>query len=382
MQRQGWVAIALGALLLWFLISIEPVLMPFFVSMVLAYLGDPLADRLEAWGLSRRLAVTVVFTVLALLLILVLLLVIPILGRQIAQLIELMPAAFTWVQNTLLPRVQELIGVDLSTDFDKLRETVMGNLKETGSIAATLLAQVSKSGLALVAWLGSIALIPVVTFYLLLDWDHLVAKLLNLFPLPWKPTAQKLGKECDEVLSAFLRGQLIVMLCLGVIYAIGLTLLGVKLGLLIGLLSGLASIVPYLGVIVGISVAGLVAFFQFDSWLMLLAVAGVFGFGQVAESVVLQPKLLGDKIGLHPVAVIFAVLAGGQLFGFTGVLLALPVAAMIMVVLRYLHAYYKQSSLYQDAAMSEGDEAGTIAGVDGSGVSTDTPENPIEEKSS
>lgn len=379
MQRQGWVAIALGALLLWFLISIEPVLMPFFVSMVLAYLGDPLADRLEAWGMSRRLAVTVVFTVLALLLILVLLLVIPILGRQVAQLIDLMPAAFTWVQSTLLPRVQEMIGLDLSTDFDKLRQGVMDNLKETGSVAATLLAQVSKSGLALVTWLGSIALIPVVTFYLLLDWDPLVAKVINLFPRPWKPTAQQLGRECNEVLSAFLRGQLIVMLCLGVIYAIGLTLFGIKLGLLIGLLAGLASIVPYLGVIVGISVAGLVAFFQFDSWLMLLAVAGVFGFGQMVESVVLQPKLLGDKIGLHPVAVIFAVLAGGQLFGFTGVLLALPVAAMIMVVLRYLLAYYKQSSLYQEATIAEGDEDAPGEGADSAIVLTDAQAGPGEE---
>lgn len=378
MQRQGWLAIALGALLLWFLISIEPVLMPFFVSMVLAYLGDPLADRLEAWGLSRRLAVSVVFLVFVLLLILMLLLVIPILGRQIAQLVELMPTAFNWVQSTLVPRVQELVGVDLSADFDKLREAVMGNLKETGSIAATLLAQASRSGLALVAWLGSIALIPVVTFYLLLDWDRLVAKVLNLFPLPWKPAAQRLGQECDEVLSAFLRGQLIVMLCLGAIYAVGLTLLGVKLGLLIGLLAGLASIVPYLGVIVGISVAGLVAFFQFDSWLILLAVAGVFGIGQVAESVVLQPKLLGDKIGLHPVAVIFAVLAGGQLFGFSGVLLALPVAAMIMVVLRHLHDYYKRSSLYQDAALTSKDESMATMG-DGGGVASDTPEAPSEE---
>ncbi|HSH47360.1 MAG TPA: AI-2E family transporter, partial [Halomonas sp.] len=138
-------------------------------------------------------------------------------------------------------------------------------------------------------------------------------------------------------------------------------------------------IVPYLGVIVGISVAGLVAFFQFDSWLILLAVAGVFSIGQVAESVVLQPKLLGDKIGLHPVAVIFAVLAGGQLFGFTGVLLALPVAAMIMVVLRHLHDYYKQSSLYQDAAMTQKDESIAMVGDDGGGVSSDTPEAPSEE---
>lgn len=381
MQRQGWVAIVLGAILLWFMISIERVLMPFFVSMVLAYLGDPLTDRLQAWGLSRRLAVTLVFMVLGLLLILALLLVIPMLGRQLAQLIELVPAAFAWGQSTLLPRIEELAGVDFSTDFNKLRQAVMSNLKETGSLAATLVTKVSRSGLVLVTWLGSIALIPVVTFYLLLDWNQLVAKLMGLFPNSWRPVAQRLGSECDEVLSAFLRGQLIVMLCLGIIYAIGLTLFGIKFGLLIGLLSGLASIVPYLGVIVGISVASLVTFFQFDSLLMLLAVAGVFGFGQIAESVVLQPKLLGDKIGLHPVAVIFAVLAGGQLFGFTGVLLALPVAAMIMVVVRYLLTYYKQSELYQHPPGSH--ESRSMAGA-GSQINSDNMDplaEPREEKS-
>ncbi|MDN3554863.1 AI-2E family transporter [Halomonas maura] len=355
MRRQGWIVAALAALGVWFFISIEPVLMPFFVSMVLAYLGDPLADRLEAHGLSRRLSVSVVFLLLTLAIVLTLLLVIPLLGRQIGQLVELMPVALNWMQGSVLPRLQSLTGIDLSTDFDQMRQALLANWRETGTVAATLLAQVSKSGLALAAWVGNLALIPVVTFYLLLDWDDLVAKLRGSLPRSWEPAAVRLASECDEVLSAFLRGQLIVMLCLGVIYAIGLTLLGVKFGLLIGLLSGLASIVPYLGVIVGISVAGLVTFFQFGDLLMLLAVAGVFGFGQLVESTLLQPKLLGDKIGLHPVAVIFAVLAGGQLFGFTGVLLALPVAAVVMVVLRYLHEHYKNSTLY-DAGHRPQDE--------------------------
>ncbi|MCW4151156.1 AI-2E family transporter [Halomonas sp. 18H] len=346
MRRQAWVVAILAAIGLWFFISIEPVLMPFFVSMILAYLGDPIADRLEAKGLSRRLAVSVVFLLLTLIISLSLILVIPVLGRQLGQLIESLPAILGWVQSTVVPHVRSFTGMDLSTDFDQMRQTLVDNWKETGTVAATLLAQVSKSGLALVAMIGNLALIPVVTFYLLLDWDDLVAKVRGVLPRRWEPTIAGLAGECDEVLSAFLRGQLIVMLCLGVIYAIGLTLIGVKFGLLIGLLSGLASIVPYLGVIVGILAAGLVAFFQSGEWWMLAGVAAVFGFGQFVESIVLQPKLLGDKIGLHPVAVIFSVLAGGQLFGFTGVLLALPVAAMVMVVLRYLHDRYKNSSLY------------------------------------
>jgi predicted PurR-regulated permease PerM len=346
MQKQWWVAAGVAVVGLWFFISIEPVLMPFFVSMILAYLGDPLADRLEAVGLSRRLAVSLVFLLLTVIIVLSLLLLVPLLGRQLGQLIESLPAMLNWLQSTVVPRIQSLTGMDLSTDIDQIRETVVDNWKETGSFAAAFLAQASRSGLALVTWIANIALIPVVTFYLLLDWDTIVAKMRASLPRSWEPAIVQLAAECDEVLSAFLRGQLIVMLCLGLIYAVGLTLLGISFGVLIGMLAGLASIVPYLGVIVGISVAGAVAFFQFDDWLILLGVAAVFGFGQFVESVVLQPKLLGDKIGLHPVAVIFAVLAGGQLFGFTGVLLALPVAAMVMVVLRYLHAHYKNSSLY------------------------------------
>lgn len=356
MRRQWWVAAGVAALALWFFISIEPVLMPFFVSMVLAYLGDPLADRLEALGLSRRLSVSLVFLLLTLIIVVALLLVVPVLGRQLGQLVESLPAVLSWVQQTMVPRVQSLTGLDLTTDIDALRQALVDNWKETGTFAATLLSGVSRSGLALVGWIGNLALIPVVTFYLLLDWDVLVAKVRDWLPRRWEDTAKRLAGQCDEVLSSFLRGQLIVMLCLGIIYAIGLTLLGVRFGLLIGLLSGLASIVPYLGVIVGISVAGVVAFFQSGEWWLLLGVAAVFGFGQVVESVVLQPKLLGDKIGLHPVAVIFAVLAGGNLFGFTGVLLALPAAAVIMVLLRELNARYKSSALYDETLTQRHDK--------------------------
>lgn len=356
MRRQWWVVIGVLALALWFFISIEPVLMPFFVSMVLAYLGDPLADRLEALGVSRRLSVSLVFLLLTLIIVVALLLVVPVLGRQLGQLVEALPAVLNWMQETVVPRVQSLTGLDLSTDIDQLRQAVVDNWKETGTFAATLLSQVSRSGLALLGWIGNLALIPVVTFYLLLDWDIIVARVRNWLPRRWEATVIRLAGECDEVLSAFLRGQLIVMLCLGIIYAVGLTLLGVRFGLLIGLLSGLASIVPYLGVIVGISVAGLVAFFQSGDWLMLLGVAAVFGLGQVVESVLLQPKLLGDKIGLHPVAVIFAVLAGGNLFGFTGVLLALPAAAVIMVLLRELNDRYKRSPLYDETLSPHHDE--------------------------
>lgn len=346
--------------LIWLLVLLEPILMPFFVGMILAYLGDPVTDWLEARGLSRRLSVSVVFLVLALSMVLACLIMIPLLGRQLAQLVESFPAIFNWVQSVVLPEVQAVTGVDLSADFDQLRSALMENWRETGTVAAAVLAQASKSGMAFAVWMGNLALIPVTTFYFLLDWDRLKARLRDLLPRHVEPTVTRLSHECDEVLSAFLRGQLLVMLSLAVIYATGLSLLGLRFGLLIGLVAGLASIVPYLGVIVGISVAALVAFFQFGEWLPLLGVAVVFGIGQLVESTVLQPILLGDKIGLHPIAVIFAVLSGGQLFGFTGILLALPVAAIVMVVLRYLHERYKNSRLYDTSrhagALHEGDE--------------------------
>lgn len=352
---QVWALLGLAAII-WLLVLLEPILMPFFVSMILAYLGDPLTDWLESKRLSRRLAVSVVFLVLITALTVAFLVLIPLLGRQLGQLIELLPAVFVWVQATVLPWVQSMTGMDFSTDFDQLRQALMANWRETGTFAAALLAQVSRSGLAFMLWIANLALIPVVTFYLLLDWDRLKARIRNLLPRRSEPTITRLAIECDEVLSAFLRGQLLVMLSLGIVYAVGLTLLGVQFGVLIGLVAGLASIVPYLGVIVGLAIAAIVAFFQFGDILHLVGVGAVFAVGQMLEGTVLQPLLLGDKIGLHPVAVIFAVLAGGQLFGFTGILLALPVAAVVMVLLRYLHERYKNSTLYDAAGRRGGDE--------------------------
>lgn len=352
---QVWTLLSLVAIV-WLLLLLEPILMPFFVSMILAYLGDPLTDRLEAKGLSRRLAVSVVFLVLSLVLTVGFLVLIPLLGRQLAQLIDALPAVFVWVQTTVLPWVQSVTGMDFSTDFDQLREALMANWRETGTFAAVLLAEVSRSGLAFALWIANLALIPVVTFYLLLDWDRIKGLVRDLLPRRLEPTATGLAIQCDEVLSAFLRGQLLVMLSLGIVYAVGLTLVGVQFGVLIGLIAGLASIVPYLGVIVGLAIAAVVAFFQFGDLLHLVGVGVVFAVGQMLEGMVLQPLLLGDKIGLHPVAVIFAVLAGGHLFGFTGILLALPVAAVVMVLLRHLHDRYKNSALYDPAVRLDGDE--------------------------
>ena len=203
------------------------------------------------------------------------------------------------------------------------------------------------SGFALVSWIVNAALIPVVAFYLLRDWDRLVAAIRALIPSEYEGAVVKVVSDCDEVLSAFIRGQLLIMLLLGCIYAFGLTIVGIDLAILIGMLAGLASIVPYLGVITGILAATAAALFQFHDVHHVVYVAIVFGIGQILEAAVLTPLLVGDRIGLHPVAVIFAVLAGGQLFGFTGVLLALPAAAVIMVFVRHALGHYKQSGYFE-----------------------------------
>ncbi|MCG6659027.1 AI-2E family transporter [Halomonas campisalis] len=355
MRREWWVLIG-AVVLVWLLFQLEAMLMPFIAGMILAYLADPLANRLQRLGLSRPLAVCAVFLVMILLLVLSLLVLIPLAAQQVRQFALVVPGIFEWVENVLAPQIQAWTGLDVAADLDNLRETLSEHWQDAGGYLAQFLGQVGRSGMALITWVTYVALIPVVTFYLLLDWERFIANLRNMLPRQWEPDAVRVVERCNEVLSAFLRGQLLVMLTLGAIYAIGLTLMGVRFGLLIGIISGLASIVPFLGFIVGISVALIVAFFQFGSWLALLGVVVVFTVGQIIESTLLQPKLLGNRIGLHPVAVIFAVLAGGNLFGFTGVLLALPAAAVIMVLLRELKDRYKRSSLYDAGLRKRHDE--------------------------
>ncbi|WP_070989311.1 AI-2E family transporter [Halofilum ochraceum] len=346
--------IVFAGFLVWLL---QPVLTPFLAAALLAYLGDPLVDRLETFRLPRTGAVLVVFTVLLLVILGIVLLLVPMVGTQIEYLREVLPAMFAWAQDTALPWVEREFEVDLSAHLrlDRIGTELAAHWRQTGDIATLILQRVSSSGLALIGWVATAALIPVVTFYLLRDWDTLVARVRDLLPRRIEPVASGLTRECDEVLGAFLRGQLLVMLSLGVIYAIGLWALGLDLALLIGMVAGVASIVPYLGTIVGIGAALVAAVFQFGDVWHLVGVAIVFGVGQMLEGMVLTPLLVGDRIGMHPVAVIFAVLAGGQLFGFVGVLLALPVAAVIMVLLRHVHDLYKGSELYgTDGSGAEG----------------------------
>lgn len=342
----GLAALALAGFLIYLL---SPILTPFLVAALLAYLGDPLADRLEAWRLPRTLAVIVVFVVMGLILLGSVLLLLPLLEGQVAALIQALPGYLAWLNAHVLPWLQSRLGIDPRyLDLNSMVHLLSQHWQQAGGFAAHLADTLSRSGLVLFGWLANLVLIPIVTFYLLRDWDRLVAYIGELLPTRVQPSAAALAREADEVLGAFLRGQLSVMLALGVVYAVGLWLIGLKLGILIGVIAGVVSFVPYLGFTLGIVAALAAMFFQTHELLALWPVLVVFGVGQVLESAVFTPLLVGDRIGLHPVAVIFAVLAGGQLFGFIGVLLALPVAAVLAVFLRHLHQRYRGSAFYRE----------------------------------
>ena len=336
--------VLVGALFYW----LAPVLTPFVISALLAYLGDPLVDRLQTRGLSRTWAVSVVFSLMTLAMVGVVLLLIPLLGSQIERFVDSAPRYIAWFRDTALPWLETRTGLSLeSLQPDKLFSLLQGHWQQAGGIAASVLGGISKSGLVLLAWIGNLMLIPVVTFYLLRDWDTLVARVNELLPRSVAPTVSSLAKQSDEVLGGFLRGQLSVMLALAAVYSIGLWMVGIDLALLIGVLAGLVSFIPYLGAIVGIGAGLIAALVQYGDWTHVILVLLVFGVGQTLESMLLTPWLVGDRIGLHPVAVIFAILAGGQLFGFLGVLVALPLAAVVMVLLRYAHDRYRASELYR-----------------------------------
>jgi len=340
-----WLSLAvIVAFLIWLL---SPVLMPFISAALLAYLGDPVVDRLEARKVPRAVAVTIVFVLIFTFIILLPIILLPALEHQLGNLMAKLPQYADWVQHKLLDQLGQIVDDQQATsNKDLLKSTLSKYWQQIGGFAKQILTALTHSGIAMLAFLTNLILIPVLTFYLLRDWDILVAKVHALLPRQYEARISTIAKESDAVLSEFLRGQLMVMLALAAIYAIGLSLVGLDLGLLIGLIAGMVSFVPYLGFIVGISLAGAACAFQFSDINHLLAVLVVFGVGQTLEGMVLTPKLVGEKIGLHPVAVIFAVMAGGQIFGVFGVLLALPVAAVVVVLLRHAREFYTNSGMY------------------------------------
>jgi predicted PurR-regulated permease PerM len=345
-SRWFWLIIAvIGAVLLYLL---APILLPFITGALLAYLGDPLVDRLEKFKLSRTLSVVIVFFSILLLLVPILLLIIPLIESQLKLLIAKTPDYIDWVMVNLEPTLQETFGINIpALEIEQLKTSFSEQFSHAGSFFKSLIRTVTHSGLVVAGWMANLFLIPVISFYLLRDWDNLIDYIHDLLPRDIEPTVSRLAKESDNVLGAFLRGQLLVMLALGTIYAIGLKVVGLEFSLLIGMLAGILSFIPYMGLIVGIIVAGVAVLLQTHDPTNVLWVGLVFIVAQVIEGTILTPLLVGDRIGLHPVAVIFSVLAGGQIFGFFGILLALPVFAVLAVIMRHLHKSYKGSAIYE-----------------------------------
>ncbi|MEY4719031.1 MAG: hypothetical protein RL563_1649 [Pseudomonadota bacterium] len=353
-DSQKWLALTFLAAISGILYCLAPILMPFALASFLAYLGDPLVDRLETYRLrnvqlNRTLSVVVVFFGIILFATTLLLIIIPTLEYQVSEFIEKLPSYLNWFNKSVIPSLQKYLGKGVRPIKTDQLLAMTRNYWQDGSgegQGENLLQSVSHSGAMIVGWIMNLLLIPVITFYLLRDWDELMQRIHDLFPRRYANTVSKLAGEVDEVLGAFVRGQFYVMLAMGVIYSLGLLAIGLDLALLIGMTAGLISFVPYMGVIVGIGLAFFAALLQFQDVFHFVSVLTVFGVGHAIEGMFLTPWLVGNKIGLHPVAVIFAVLAGGQLFGFLGILLALPLASVIMVLLRHMHERYTVSSFY------------------------------------
>ncbi len=352
-DSQKWLVFTFLAVTTGLIYLLAPILMPFAFATILAYLGDPLADRLEIlrikkYQLGRTGAVAVVFTVMFVIISTLLIIIVPKIESQISHFLSQFPAYAKWVNTTIIPWIEQYAGVDISLiEGNKVTEIIKGHWQKAGKSALKLMGSVSRSGAIVAEFTMNLVLIPVITFYLLRDWDILTHKIYHFFPRRAAPTVAKLASEANDVLGAFMRGQFYVMLALGSIYSIGLWFVDLNLALLIGMIAGLVSFVPYLGSIVGIAIACVAALLQFQDPIYLIPVSAVFIVGQSLEGMLLTPLLVGDKIGLHPVAVMFSVLAGGQLFGFLGILLALPVASVIMVVLRHVHEIYEDSDFYR-----------------------------------
>ncbi len=347
-DSQKWLFLISVSFTLLLLYVLRSVLLPFLLGFVLAYLSDPVVDKLDRVFKKRTLSVLVVFVSLFTSLTVAVLLVFPILGSQLESLMLDIPRVVDWAQASIGPTFTKLTNIEFQyIDIETLRTTVLHNWTEIASYVKEILLQIAGSSVFLIGWLGYMVLVPVVTFYLLRDWDHLVASIDNLIPRGIQPTIGKLATEIDGVLAEFLRGQLAVMFFLAIFYSVGLWLVGIELAFIVGLVSGLLSFIPYLGVVIGVLLS-LVAFaIQLGELSQLLGIGLVFLVGQLLEGTVLSPILVGERIGLHPVVVIFSVMAGGHLFGFFGVLAAVPVAAIMVVLLRYWRREYLASDLYK-----------------------------------
>ena len=335
--------LAIAALLHW----LGPILTPFLIGAILAYFGSPAVTWAERHRIPRTLGTLLAIGLILLLLLALLLVLIPLVQSEVTQLARRLPELALGLYDQVAPWLRDRFGIDLQFDLATIKQLITDHLSSAQTVTLKLLSGVKAGGTVLLGLLINLALIPVVMFYLLRDWNRIVARFDDLLPRRWLPRVHTIAREIDRVLAEFLRGQLAVMGVLAVYYAVALSIAGLQFALPIGILTGLLVFIPYVGFGLGLILGVFAALLQWSGWPGFVAVLAVYGVGQLLENYVLVPWLVGDRIGLHPLAVIFALLAFGELFGFAGVLLALPVSAALLVGLRHLRAEYFATELYR-----------------------------------
>ncbi len=354
-ERKAMAWLALFGLCLAFIWLFSDILLPFVVGLIVAYFLDPLADRICRAGFSRVIATTIIMISLVFILLFLILFMVPLIANELRQLIEGFPGQLQSLRIALEDLARSWLGDRFPAFQAELQRSISGWSKDWTGYASGVLKSVWSGSLAVVNFLSLILITPVVAFYLLLDWDQMIARIDSWLPRDNVPTIRRLATEMNQVISGFMRGQGAVALILGLMYAIALSILGLQYGLLIGLLAGLLNFVPFIGSIVGLILSVGVALSQFwPNWVPIMIVIAIFFAGQAIEGNILQPKIVGDRIRLHPVWIIFSLFAFSYLFGIVGILIAVPVAAVIGVLARFAIKEYRQSTLYR-AENSSGD---------------------------
>lgn len=344
LQTLIWIGVLGG--FVWLLFELSPILTPFLLAAIFAYICDPLVDRMEAVGMPRTAGTALTISVVLALLGLLALILVPMVVREASLLGSRIPAYALLLQHKLAPWLQQHLGVQLQLDTESLSQLLSENAASAQKLAGSVLQSVKLGGLAIFGLMATLLLMPVAMFYLLRDWDHLALRIAEFIPRPMHDRALRILGDIDRVLAEFLRGQLMVMLILAIYYSIGLWIAGIEYALPLGILTGLLIFIPYVGYASGLILALLAAVLQFQGVGIIVGVAVVYGIGQLLESFALTPYLVGDRIGLHPLVVIFALMAFGQLFGFVGVLIALPASAALLVGLREMRTQYMNSPVY------------------------------------
>jgi predicted PurR-regulated permease PerM len=345
LQSAWWIALGLG--LVWVLYLLGPILTPFLAGAVLAYILNPGVDWLARRRVPRAAGATLMILLVVLIVLLLALIIAPLIQKQAAELSMRIPSLLTRLDEVAAPRLKAWFDWDIHFDAASIKAFIAEHWQSDDGLAKRLLSSLKLGGLAIAGLLGNLMLIPLVLFYLLADWNDLLARIDRVIPRRIHAKVRGIAAEIDAVLAEFLRGQLSVMGLLALYYSVALWIGGIDFALPIGIITGGLVFVPYLGFATGLLLALMVAALQLDGLHSLVIVAAVFGLGQVLESFYLTPRIVGDRIGLHPLAVVFALLAFGQVFGFFGILLALPASAILLVGLRHLNQAYFASPFYK-----------------------------------